>query len=118
MNLKSFGTWLVFLSLSSCQTWEPQPYEFAFKYHPRVGGGVYFDVYSHNFVEITDERIEELLKYSLIIPPKTWGMIVVDVVKACDMLGKKCSKEVQVLNSVFMELVEINSQLDKPSPPP
>jgi len=108
---QNFLTCLAFLSLSNCQTWEPQNYKFVYKYHPIVTGGVEFGVLDNKFRELSESEITELLKTSVIMPAKTWEMISVDLVKACVMLGKKCSKEVDLINGIFSHLIILNKGL-------
>jgi len=113
MSLKSFLTLVGFLSLSGCQSFEIRDYELVYQYHPKVGGGVTFGVLSHEFIELDDDQMRTILKTAVIMPAQTWSMISVDLIKACQMLGKKCKQEVTVLNSIFKNLNDINSQLDK-----
>jgi hypothetical protein len=107
-SLKVFLTCLVSLSLSSCETFQIRNYQFAYKYHPKVGGGVRFGVLDHKFVELTEAEIQELLKTSVLIPPETWVMLSVDIIKACRMLQKKCDSEIAIIDDIFSNLKTIN----------
>ena len=107
-SLKVFLTCLVSLSLSSCETFQIRNYKFAYKYHPKVGGGVSFGVLDHKFVELTEAEVQELLKTSVIMPPDTWVMLSVDIIKACRMLQKKCDSEIAVIDDMFLNLGKIN----------
>ena len=110
MNLRSFLIWLVILSLNlGCQSFEIRNYQVAYKYHSKVGGGVTFGVLKHEFVELTDNDIQQMLKTAVILPADSWAMIAVDLIKACKLLGKKCNNEVAVLNSVFKNLFDLNN---------
>lgn len=115
MSLKNSLICLAFLSasLSGCQSFEIRDYELSYKYHPKVGGGVSFGVLSHKFIERDEAYMREMLKTAVIMPSGTWRMVSEDLVKACQMLGKKCKQEMTVLNSIFKNLNEINSQLEK-----
>ena len=112
-SLRSFLICLTILNLSSCASWSPRNYEFIFKYHPKVGGGVKFGVLDHKFVELSEAEIQEILKTAVIMPAKTWEMISVDLIKACNMLGKKCDKEVTILNGMFNSIYILNNQLEQ-----
>lgn len=116
MNLKSFLTCLAFLSLSSCSSLEIRNYKFAFKHHPKIGGGVMFGVLDHKFMDMTTEQIDDLLKTSVIMPASTWNMLAVDLIKACKLLGKKCKQEVQVLNSAFIGIEKQNNIIERMLP--
>ena len=102
------------LILSSCQTFQIRDYQFYYKYRKELGGGgTKFGVLSGEFKDVTQEEMELIEPVVVMMPPETWQMISTDLIKACEMLNKKCKQSVSVIDDVFENILKINYELEE-----
>ena len=101
------------LILSSCQSFEIRDYQFYYKYRKELGGGgTKFGVLSGEFQDLNEEEIKAVEHLVVMMPPETWQMISADLIKACEMLNKKCKQSVSVVDDIFENLLKINYELE------